>query len=148
MQEHYFVYILLCNDDSYYVGLTNNLLKRFQEHIDGVYTNCYTFKRRPLILKYYEVIPFLKEAKAREIQIKGWSRAKKKAIIEQNFHKLQLLAQCQNMSHSKYQEFELQNSISAPLDTNEINPSTPLRMILTYSYCSAASTSRFRRWPR
>ena len=127
MQEYYFVYILLCNDDSYYVGLTNDLLKRFQQHIDGTFPNCYTAKRRPLLLKYYEVIPFLKEAKEREIQLKGWSRAKKKAIIEQNFHKLQLLAQCQNMSHSKYQEFELQNSISAPLDTNEINPSTPLR---------------------
>lgn len=127
MQEHYFVYILLCNDGSYYVGLTNDLLKRFQEHIDGVYTNCYTFKRRPLILKYYEVIPFLKEAKAREIQIKGWSRAKKKAIIEQNFHKLQLLSECQNMSHSKYQDLDNNNNISTPLDAPKSNPSTTLR---------------------
>lgn len=81
----------------------------------------------PLLLKYYEVIPFLNDAKEREIQIKGWSRAKKKAIIEQNFHKLQLLSQCQNMSHSKYKEFDIENSISAPLDTTENNPSTPLR---------------------
>ncbi len=127
MQEHYFVYILLCNDGSYYVGLTNDLLKRFQEHIDGVYTNCYTFKRIPLILKYYEVIPFLKEAKAREIQIKGWSRVKKKAIIEQNFHKLQLLSECQNMSHSKYQDLDNNNNISTPLDAPKSNPSTTLR---------------------
>lgn len=127
MQEQYFIYILLCNDDSYYVGLTNDLLKRFQEHIDGVFTNCYTYKRRPLILKYYEVIPFLKEAKAREIQIKGWSRAKKKAIIEQNFHKLQLLSECQNMSHSKYQDLDNNNNISTPLDAPKSNPSTMLR---------------------
>ncbi len=106
MQEQYFVYILECNDQSYYVGLTNDLLVRFQEHIDGIYPEWYTFRRRPVILKYYEVIPFLKEATQREIQLKGWSRAKKKAIIEQNFHKLQLLSQCQNMSHSKYKDFD------------------------------------------
>lgn len=126
MQEQYFVYILLCSDNSYYVGLTNDLLKRFEEHVNGTYTNCYTFKRRPVTLAYYETIPFLKEAKERELQIKGWSRAKKKAIIEQNFHKLQLLSQCQNMSHSKYQDLDNTNSISTPLDTQN-NPSTTLR---------------------
>lgn len=65
-QEAYYVYIILCSDDSYYTGLTDDLVRRFQEHIDGYYETCYTFKRRPLELKYYETIPFLKDAMERE----------------------------------------------------------------------------------
>ena len=78
-QEAYYVYIILCNDESYYTGLTDDLMRRFEEHTSGFYETCYTFKRRPLVLKYYETIPFLKDAVDREIQIKGWSKAKKKA---------------------------------------------------------------------
>jgi hypothetical protein len=58
MQEQYFVYIFLCNDHSYYVGLTVNVLKEFEEHQQGANSNAYTFNRRPVELKYYEIIPF------------------------------------------------------------------------------------------
>jgi len=105
-QAAYYVYIILCNDDSYYTGLTDDLIRRFEEHLNGIYESCYTFKKRPLILKYYETIPFLKDAVEREKQIKGWSKAKKKALIEGNFHKLQLLSQCNNLSHHKYKDLE------------------------------------------
>lgn len=105
-QEAFYVYVILCNDESYYTGLTNDLMRRFEEHINGVYETCYTFKKRPLILKYYETIPFLKDAGERERQIKGWSKAKKNALIEGNFHKLQLLSQCNNLSHHKYKDLE------------------------------------------
>ena len=104
-QEIYYVYILLCNDNSYYIGLTNDLTKRFKEHQERVYPYCYTYNRSPLLLVYYEAIPFLKEATEREQQLKGWSRAKKKALVEQNYHKLHLLAECNNMSHSMYKDF-------------------------------------------
>jgi predicted GIY-YIG superfamily endonuclease len=103
-QETYYVYILECSNKAYYVGLTNNLLLRFQEHIDGVYTNCYTYDKRPLTLLYYETIPFHKEAMEREKQLKGWSRKKKEALIARNYHKLQLLAECQNLTHNKYMD--------------------------------------------
>ena len=103
-QEIYYVYILLCNDLSYYVGLTNNLERRIREHVDGYYHNCYTFKRRPLEFVYFETIPFLQEALKREKQLKGWSRAKKRALIERDYHKLRLLAQCQNLSHFRYKD--------------------------------------------
>lgn len=124
-QESYYVYIILCNDDSYYTGLTDDLMRRFEEHVNGIYESCYTFKRRPLILKYYEIIPFLKDATEREVQLKGWSKAKKKALIEGNFHKLQLLSQCNNLSHHKYKDLE------KGLDSARISathPSTPLRI--------------------
>jgi predicted GIY-YIG superfamily endonuclease len=105
-QENYFVYILRCSGGKYYIGLTNDLTKRLAEHEEGKYASCYTFKRRPVKLVYFETIPFLKEAVAREIQLKGWSRKKKEALIKQDYHKLFLLAQCQNLSHSRYRDVE------------------------------------------
>lgn len=75
-----------------------DLIRRFEEHVNGLYETCYTFKRRPLVLKYYETIPFFKDAVEREKQIKGWFKPKKKALIEGNFDKLQLLSQCNNFS--------------------------------------------------
>ena len=77
-QEVYYVYILLCSDDSFYIGLTNELLRRFDDHCNGVYPTCYTYQRRPIQLMYYETIPFHDEAIQREKQLKGWSRAKKR----------------------------------------------------------------------
>jgi putative endonuclease len=50
----YDVYILKCSDNSYYTGITNNLDKRFKEHVFGKYRDCYTFKRRPLEIKFQE----------------------------------------------------------------------------------------------
>jgi 5-(carboxyamino)imidazole ribonucleotide synthase len=105
-QEAYYVYIILCNDGSYYTGLTDDLMKRFEEHISGTYETCYTFTKRPLVLRYYETIPFLKDAVERELQLKGWSRLKKEALIQGNFHKLQLLSQCNNLTHHKYKDLE------------------------------------------
>ena len=105
-QESFYLYIILCSDGTYYTGLTDDLARRFEEHASGFYESCYTFNRRPLKLEYYESIPFLKDAISRELQIKGWSKAKKKALIQGNFHKLQLLSQCNNFSHHKYNELE------------------------------------------
>ena len=105
-QEIYFIYILLCKDQSYYVGLTNDLERRLSEHTQGIYPRCRTYRKRPVYLVYFEANPFLKEATERETQLKSWSRAKKKALIQQNFHKLRLLAQCQNLSHCMYKELK------------------------------------------
>ena len=44
---------------------------------------CYTFKRRPLALKYYETIPFSLEAAEREKQLKGGSRSTKNQLINE-----------------------------------------------------------------
>lgn len=114
-QECYYVYLVRCSDGTYYTGLTDDLVRRIGEHEEGFYENCYTFTRRPVILAYYESIPFLADAVRRETQIKGWNRAKKKALIEQNFHKLQLLSQCNNFSHHKY--LQLENSLDSARPT-------------------------------
>ena len=65
-QAAYYIYIIFCNDDCYYTGLTDDLIRRFEEHLNGMYKTCYKVNRRPLILKYYETIPFLKDAIERE----------------------------------------------------------------------------------
>ncbi len=127
MQEYYFVYILHCNDGFYYVGLTDDLIKDFIAHNNGKYE--FTNIRTPVQMMYYETIPSLRDAQKRQQQFRGWSRAKKKALIEQNFHKLQLLSQCQNMSHSKYKDFDSAQSSSSPQQTFVAkHPSTPLRI--------------------
>jgi putative endonuclease len=79
--RQYFVYILLCNDNSYYIGVTNNLERRFYEHESGLDPGSYTCKRRPVKLVFSEIIGDIKQAIAFEKQIKGWNRLKKEAII-------------------------------------------------------------------
>jgi putative endonuclease len=86
--HNYYVYILKCSDGSFYTGVTNNAEKRLEEHQQGINTNCYTFSRRPLEMVYYEHTTDINIAIAREKQIKGWSRRKKIALIEQNFEQL------------------------------------------------------------
>ena len=57
-QEAYYLYIILCNDGSFYTGLTDDILRRFEEDVNGVYETCYTFKRRPLILNIMKQFHF------------------------------------------------------------------------------------------
>ena len=73
----YYLYILLCSDESFYVGMTNDLERRKQEHDDGVNEGAYTADRRPVTLVYVEESKYVNNTIKREKQIKGWSRAKK-----------------------------------------------------------------------
>jgi len=87
-----YVYILKCTDNSYYTGVTNNLEIRFYQHNEGIDKTCFTYSRRPLELVYFEIIDDNVAAIKREKQIKGWTRAKKEALIEQNWEKLNELS--------------------------------------------------------
>jgi putative endonuclease len=71
------VYILECSDKSLYVGCTNNLERRLEQHNNSKWGAHYTKIRRPVILKYTEKFKTLKEARQREAEIKGWRREKK-----------------------------------------------------------------------
>jgi putative endonuclease len=79
--NQYFVYILLCNDNSYYTGVTNDLERRLYEDENGLDPGSYTCKRRPVKLVFNELFDDIKQAIAFEKQIKGWNRVKKEAII-------------------------------------------------------------------
>ena len=81
----YYVYILRCADDSYYTGSTDNLSKRIGQHQEGVIPSSYTYSRRPVELVWSEEVVTYHEALTHERQIKGWSRAKKEALIRGDF---------------------------------------------------------------
>ena len=84
----YFVYMLRCSDDSFYIGSTSNLPKRVSEHELGVIENSYTHSRRPVQLEWAQEFPNHEEAFAFERQIKGWSRAKKIALIRGDWEEI------------------------------------------------------------
>ena len=88
--KNYYVYILKCNDGSYYTGVTNNIEKRLAEHNSDNSVTSYTFKRRPVELVYCQEFNDIKQAIELEKQIKGWSRRKKEALINEDWEKLKL----------------------------------------------------------
>ena len=91
MQQSY-VYILKCADNSYYTGVTSDLEKRIFQHNTAFYLDCYTASRRPLTLAFYAEFTDITLAIEMEKQIKKWSRAKKEALINDNYDALPNLA--------------------------------------------------------
>lgn len=87
-----YVYILECNDGSFYVGSTRNALDwRVARHNDGSFGG-YTSSRLPVRLVYHQPFDRITDAVAAERQLKGWSRAKKKALIRGDFTTLKSLS--------------------------------------------------------
>lgn len=80
--KEYFVYIMTNRSKTLYTGVTNQLVRRVFEHktklIPG-FTSKYNIDQ----LVYFENCPDIDSAIAREKQIKGWTRAKKIALIEE-----------------------------------------------------------------
>ncbi|MCG8368694.1 MAG: GIY-YIG nuclease family protein [Pseudanabaenales cyanobacterium] len=77
----YYVYILTSRSKTLYIGMTNRLIQRVLEHQakqGSVFTSKYNIDR----LIYFEETDDVHAAIAREKQLKGWSRAKKIALIE------------------------------------------------------------------
>ena len=81
------VYILRCFDGSYYTGSTNNLELRLAQHAAGEGSQ-WTRSRLPVHLAFAQDFPSEHEAFLCERQIKGWSRAKKEALIRGDFDAL------------------------------------------------------------
>jgi putative endonuclease len=99
--KQYYVYILKCSDNSYYTGMTNNIERRLLEHQKGLNKECYTFNKRPVELVFHTEFNEVVQAIAFEKQVKGWSRKKKEAIINDKWDDLKKLSECQNESNSK-----------------------------------------------
>ena len=75
-----YTYILRCGDNRLYVGSTTNLQERLKRHNAG-YASEFTHLHQPVELVYKEEFETSQEAFRRERQIKGWSVAKKEALI-------------------------------------------------------------------
>jgi putative endonuclease len=78
-----FVYIISNKSHTLYVGITTDLANRFREHINRTYENGFTARYHFDRLVYFEAADSLADAAKRERQIKGWSRAKKVALIQE-----------------------------------------------------------------
>jgi predicted GIY-YIG superfamily endonuclease len=87
----FWVYILKCSDESFYVGHTDELEKRIAEHETGA-TEGYTKSRRPVTIIYTADFSTREDALSFERQIKGWSRKKKEALIKGDWDEVKRLA--------------------------------------------------------
>jgi len=86
------LYILRCADGSYYTGTTRaDLDQRVAEHQAGHFGG-FTLTRRPVTLAFSEYFDTIGDAIAAERQIKGWSRAKKEALMAGDFQRVSKLA--------------------------------------------------------
>ena len=79
---NYFVYIMTNKSKTLYTGVTNDLNRRVFEHQQGL-GGQFTRKYRITRLVYFEDTQDVQAALAREKQIKGWTRAKKLELIEE-----------------------------------------------------------------
>jgi putative endonuclease len=86
-----FVYLLECTDGSFYTGSTIDLRRRLFEHAKGEGAN-HTRKQGPCRLVYVEIHDTIAAAFYREKQVQGWSRAKKKALIDGDLNQLKTIA--------------------------------------------------------
>ena len=87
-----FVYMLRCGDGKYYVGSTRaSLDQRIAEHAAGKFDG-YTARRLPVELVWHEVFDRIADAIAVERRLKGWSRAKKEALIRDDLDALPVLS--------------------------------------------------------
>jgi putative endonuclease len=100
--KFYYVYILRCSDNSLYVGITNDLERRVNEHNDGKLPNAYKFKRRPVVSEWFQDFTEPNQAIYFEKKLKGWSKQKKEALIKGDFDMIETLAECRNATHHKY----------------------------------------------
>lgn len=86
----YTLYILLCDKTQYYVGITDDLGGRLEQHVqhDSFFTKRYT----TVEVVYTETYQDRSTAAKRERQIKGWSKAKKAALIRGDISSLKKLS--------------------------------------------------------
>ncbi len=82
MREHrYFAYIVCSRSGTLYIGMTNSIYRRALQHKSGEiegFVSKYDCNR----LVYYEGFDDVYRAIGREKQLKGWTRAKKIALVE------------------------------------------------------------------
>ena len=102
IMRSYYIYILQCNDETYYTGVTSNLEERLRQHESGYGVSSYTSKRRPVKLVFSQQFHDITQAITLEKQIKGWTRKKKEALINGEWERLKLLSK----NHGQYGKIE------------------------------------------
>ena len=114
----FYVYLLRCADGSYYCGQTDSIEARMQQHFAGEIG--YTSTRKPVELVWQGEFETREGAIAFEQQIKGWSRAKKEALIRGDWVEIKQLAR----SASSVRAEPVEASQSQRGMVHETSPST------------------------
>ena len=92
MTDGAYLYVVKCRDGSLYIGTTRTSLDaRIAQHNAGTFAG-YTQFRRPVELLFSEWFDRITDAIAAERKLKGWSRAKKLAVIRGDFASVQRLS--------------------------------------------------------
>ena len=94
--KDWYVYLLLCDQKTFYVGITKNIEKRLKEHKNK--ESFFTKKFSDIRLVYKKEYSDKKSAEIREKQLKGWSVAKKKALIAGNIANLVKLSKAVSLA--------------------------------------------------
>ncbi len=82
--RQYFAYILASKKNgTLYIGVTNNIERRIEEHKNKLNPNCFTAKYDVNLLVYYETFQYINDAIDREKQLKKWNRLWKINLIEE-----------------------------------------------------------------
>jgi MoxR-like ATPase len=105
----FWVYILRCADGSYYTGHTDNLSQRIGEHQAGICPG-YTANRLPVELAWSQECSTREEALTAELQIKGWARRKKEAMMRGDWKDVALLAK-KNSARDNHEHRDTDKSI-------------------------------------
>jgi putative endonuclease len=87
----FWAYLLRCGDGSFYAGHCDNLDARIGTHQIGRGSD-YTARRQPVEYAWSQDFTTRIEALTAERQIKGWSRAKKEALIAGDWDLISQLA--------------------------------------------------------
>ena len=80
--EQWYVYIVECADQTLYIGATNDVKRRVEEHNGSPKGARYTKSRRPVSLKYMELHPTQSSAFIREIALKRLTKKEKLELIK------------------------------------------------------------------
>ncbi|WP_217352495.1 GIY-YIG nuclease family protein [Candidatus Viridilinea mediisalina] len=121
------MYMLECADGSYYTGSTRDLENRLWQHEQGLGAR-YTAKRLPVKLVYCEYFDRVDDAFFREKQVQGWSRRKKRVLIEGATEKLPIYSRnyTQHGVLSELVEGDsprvVAASLAEPVEANEAAP--------------------------
>ena len=115
-----YMYILQCNDGSFYTGSTKNLGFRIEQHKKGEGAK-YTKEHLPIKLVHYEAFDRIDLAFNREKQVQKWSRAKKIALIKNDIELLKKLSENNLKDESKVAE-PVEAKVAEPVEAKVAEP--------------------------
>lgn len=80
--KSWYVYIIRCQDQTLYTGITTDLTRRIREHNETKVGAKYTKIRRPVVLAYQEIHKNRSDAAKREAEIKKLTRIEKLRLFQ------------------------------------------------------------------